>query len=100
MIRKVPWVEDAIKEMNMQDEERELVEMMAESVRAYRTQMSITTMAEQMLSVIKANLGKIAKICPCCNGKKIVSDTRGGEHVMLDEPCMACLGTGIVPKGK
>lgn len=30
----------------------ELVEKMAEAVRAYRTQMSITTMSEQMLRVV------------------------------------------------
>jgi len=106
MIRKVPWVEDAIKEMNMQDEERELVEELTEVVKEYfydnpyppsidgtdANGVTYKMFAERMLSVVKSNLGKICKICPDCSDDPF-NETPSTRN------CKTCQGTGIVPKG-
>jgi hypothetical protein len=93
----------------MTDEERELVEMMAESlvprsetwtatqVKLYEEILEVCKReAETMLSVVKANLGKIAEVCPMCNGQGWYEQHTGdNEREQRECECQS----GIVPKG-
>ena len=84
----------------MTDEERELVEEMAEKVCGsyWNTVMTATDkeieigIATKMLSVVKANLGKICKMCDCIEGSDEFTSRANND-------CPKCHGTGIVPKG-
>lgn len=70
----------------MTDDERELVGMIElTGLGTIRKDM-----AEKILSVVKANLGKIAEACKDC---------RHEGDIGVRNRCI-CSGTGIVPKGK
>jgi hypothetical protein len=66
------------------DEERELVDLIADIMPDIKP--NSTKRAERVIETVKANLGKIAEICPKCSGLMLF--------------CEYCGHTGIVPKGK
>ena len=87
----------------MTNEEKELVEMMARELfncerHVYPFDASLQkhiylSTAEKMLSVVKANIGKIAQTCPyCCGDGEYIgsmNDAVTGER---------CHGTGVVAR--
>ena len=79
------------------EEEKELVEEMASSYWVNPSKEQLET-AEIMLSVVRKHPEVVARVCPECKGNKYISDTRGGEHIMLNEPCLRCHGTGVVSR--
>lgn len=87
----------------MRDEERELVEEIRNCIIKTREE-PWGFMAEAVLSVVKANLSKIAEVCPECNGDgefpKLLSNDGGFGGGVISNPCKTCNGTGIVLKGK
>jgi DnaJ-class molecular chaperone len=97
----------------MTNDERELVEMMAkEGNNSYFEEQWEKTReiekrcwrdaATAMLSVVKANIGKIAEVCPACGGmaKFPMRQMRGKEDVFFDADCETCHGSGVVKKGE
>jgi len=70
----------------MTNEERELVEMMADA-KCHKGQ-SYFEIARAMLSVVKANIGKIAETCPAC------------WDAGIRDACEICHGSGVVKKGE
>lgn len=77
----------------MTDEEQELVEMIAKVMPNTIPYGKCLAISEVIIPVVKANISKIAKICPCVYG-----DYHG--EVSIIKECKTCNGTGIVPKGK
>jgi len=80
----------------MTDEEMKLLDKMA-TAGGQAGYCADDYLASVMLSVVKANLGKIAKICPRCHGE-IVRYNLDKDEVVTDA-CPDCQN-GIVPKGK
>lgn len=85
----------------MSDEERDLVDEMAKSMSYIVDPFNDGRIsnAENALSVVKSNLGKICMRCPACRGAgwyaQQVSDSEQEQR-----QCERCNMTGIVPKGK
>jgi hypothetical protein len=102
----------------MTNDERELVEMMARAGQSVDlpcdktivlegksvcllSSWVLSMIAPVMLSVVKANIGKIAKSCPECHGEGKIGVTRLVDHrpVFGHEECV-CHGSGVVKKGE
>lgn len=63
-----------------------------------------TPYIQQMLSVVRENIGEIAEVCPECGGSpegvpSLISSDGGFGGGVVHNNCKLCRGTGVVPKG-
>jgi len=79
----------------MTNDEKELVEEIATWLRVNFTETE-ESMSENLLLIIKANIGKIAEVCDCIN----TDLTQEYGEAVFNGDCKICHGTGITPKGK